>query len=272
MRRRSLIPDKTMNTKIRDDFPILQRTIAGRPLIYFDSAATALKPRCVIDKEREYSTQYSANVHRGRHRLSEEASDAYEDARASIAHHLNVSSSSVIFVRNATEAINLVATGLRSSEIGRVAVSIAEHHSNLLPWMRDFSVIWLDQRPDDPLDLPTLSDVLRREKPFLVAFSAVSNITGVANPIKEICALSRDHGVLTCVDASQAVPHVRLDVSDLGCDYLAFSGHKICGPTGIGVLTGGRQALERLRPLRRESARAFGSPTGRPFYSHNPQT
>lgn len=238
-----------MNVEIRNDFPILRRNIAGRPLIYFDSAATALKPQCVIDKEREYSTRYSANVHRGRHRLSEEASDAYEDARATIARHLNISASCVIFLRNATEAINFVASGLPHSQTEKVAVSLAEHHSNILPWMREFQVVWLDQRPDQPLHLSSLAEVLRTEKPRLLAFSAVSNVTGVINPVQEICELAREHGVLTCVDASQAAPHARLDLGLIGCDFLVCSGHKMLGPTGIGILTGRHEALETLRPL-----------------------
>lgn len=238
-----------MALEVRNDFPVLKRLVAGRPLIYLDSAATSLKPQIVLAKEQEYSTWFTANVHRGKHLLSEEASDAYEAARSSIARFLSVPASAVIFTKNATEAINTVAQGVGLTPGDKVMLTTAEHHSNILPWMRQSSLVWLHQNPVEPLDPNFVAGELEREKPKMLALSFASNVTGVINPIGDICRIARDRGVLTCIDASQAIPHAEIDVEQLGCDYLAFSGHKMLAPAGIGVLTGNLQALERLRPL-----------------------
>lgn len=240
---------QVMDIGIRQDFPVLRRRFAGRPIIYLDSAATSLKPQSVLDKESRYSTDFTANVHRGKHLLSEEASEAYETARRKIAAFLFVPPPAVSFVRNATEAINLVARGLGLAKSDKILLPIGEHHSNILPWMREAAPVWLDHDPQEPLDPAQVAQALEREKPRLLAFSAASNVTGVVNPSADICRLARERGVLTCIDASQLVPHERIDVSALGCDYLAFSGHKMLAPTGIGILTGGLAALERLEPL-----------------------
>ncbi|MBY3119497.1 aminotransferase class V-fold PLP-dependent enzyme [Rhizobium laguerreae] len=238
-----------MELNVRDDFPVLKRLIAGRPVVYLDSAATSLKPHAVLAKEREYSTWFTANVHRGKHKLSEEASDAYEAARSTIARYLSVPSSAVVFVKNATEAINTVANGLGLRPDDKVMLTTAEHHSNILPWMRHSSLAWISQNPVEPLDPLLIGQALERERPKVLALSCVSNVTGVVNPIREICRLARDLGTLTCIDASQAIPHAEIDVGNLGCDYLAFSGHKMLGPAGIGILTGRLEALDRLSPL-----------------------
>lgn len=241
--------DEVMDIGIRQDFPVLKRRFAGRPIIYLDSAATTLKPQSVLDKESRYSTDFTANVHRGKHLLSEEASEAYETARRRIAGFLSVPPPAVSFVRNATEAINLVARGLGLSNGDKILLPIGEHHSNILPWMREATVLWLDHDPLAPLDPAQVAAALDRESPRLFAFSAASNVTGVVNPSAEICRLARARGVLTLIDASQLAPHARIDVGALGCDYLAFSGHKMLAPTGIGILTGALAALERLEPL-----------------------
>jgi cysteine desulfurase/selenocysteine lyase len=238
-----------MALDVRDDFPVLKRLVAGRPLIYLDSAATSLKPQAVLAKEQEYSTWFTANVHRGKHLLSEEASDAYEAARSSIARFLSVPCSAVIFTKNATEAINIVANGLGLTQHDKVMLTTAEHHSNILPWMRQSSLVWIHQNPVEPLDPISVAQYLDQEKPKMLALSFASNVTGVINPISDICLLARERGVLTCIDASQAIPHTEIDVGRLGCDYLVFSGHKMLAPAGIGVLTGKPQALEKLRPL-----------------------
>lgn len=234
---------------IQADFPVLAQRSHGRPLVYFDSAATSLKPWQVIDAERRYATEYSANVHRGKHRLSEEASDAYEDARQTIARHINVESSAVIFVRNATEALNVVARGLGLHKTDKVVVPIGEHHSNMIPWMREATVCWIEQAPDRSIDVDLFSKILDRERPRVAAFSYVSNVSGAVNPVMELCKVARDRGVVTVLDASQAVPHVGIDTAQIGCDFLAFSGHKMFGPVGTGILSGRREALERLQPL-----------------------
>jgi len=234
---------------IRKDFPLLSRQVAGRPIIYLDNAATTLKPYPVLAKERQYSNEFSANVHRGKHLLSEEASTAYEEARRTVARFLSVAPTAVVFVRNATEAINLVARGLRLSKADKILLATSEHHSNILPWMREASVSWIEHTPDEPLDPQLLANAMDRDRPRVLAFSVASNITGTVNPAAEICRLARERGVLTCLDASQAVAHERIDMGELGCDFLAFSGHKMLAPTGIGVLAGTIGGLERLEPL-----------------------
>jgi cysteine desulfurase/selenocysteine lyase len=238
-----------LDIEIRQDFPVLRRQLAGRPIVYLDSAATTLKPLAVLEEERRYSTDFTANVHRGKHLLSEEASDAYESARRKVAEFLSVSPSAICFVKNATEAITTVARGLGLSKSDKVLLPINEHHSNILPWMREASLAWIEQDPEEPLDLAAVVGALERERPRVLAFSATSNVTGVTNPGAEICHAAHQRGVLTCIDASQSVPHEEIDVPALGCDFMAFSGHKMLAPTGIGVLTGNPQALDRLEPL-----------------------
>jgi cysteine desulfurase/selenocysteine lyase len=234
---------------IRGDFPILDRVVQGRPVVYLDSAATTLKPLAVLDSEREYSLKYCANIHRGNHLFSEEASEAYENARRDVGRFIGAATRQVIFVRNATEALNMIAWGLRIAGERRISIPTSEHHSNIVPWMRSGKVEWIDHDPREPLSLDAVEAHLREARPHLLTFSHASNVTGIVNPVAEICALARSLGVMTCVDASQAVAHLPVNIADLGCDYLAFSGHKMMGPTGIGVLTGRLEALERLEPL-----------------------
>lgn len=245
-----------MNTRVDDrmerlraDFPVLSRTIDGQPLLYLDSAATALKPAAVIRDERAYSELYTANIHRGKHLLSEEASSAYEAARQRTARFLNAAPSSIVFVKNATEGLNLVARGLGLRKTDRVLTSIVEHHANLLPWMREASLVFIDRDPLQPLSLDAVQKALEAFRPRVLTLSHASNVTGVIEPIADICRLAKSQDVVTVVDASQSAPHLPLDVEAIGCDFLAFSGHKMLGPTGTGVLWGRHQQLDSLEPL-----------------------
>lgn len=244
--------------KIRADFPILQREVyAGVPLVYLDSTATAQKPAAVLAAMDAYYGQQNANVHRGIHRLSEEATNAYEDARRRIARFINAPDpAQVIYVRNTTEGINLVAfswgrANLRPGD--EILLTEMEHHSNIVPWQMlaeqtGAVVKYLPFTPDGLLDMAALPAFLT-EKTRLFAFTAMSNVFGTINPVKELVAAARRVGALTLVDAAQSVPHLPVDVQALDCDFLAFSGHKMCGPTGVGILYGKRHLLEAMPPF-----------------------
>jgi cysteine desulfurase / selenocysteine lyase len=208
-----------------------------------------LKPLQVLDGEREYSLKYCANIHRGNHLFSEEASEAYENARRDVGKFIGAPARQVIFVRNSTEAINMIAWGLQLKDDKLVLIPTSEHHSNIVPWMRVGKIGWIKQDPREPLNPADVEALLQESKPHVLTFSYASNVTGVINPVAEICAIAKSYGVTTCVDASQAVAHLPMNITALGCDYLVFSGHKMMGPTGIGVLTGRFEALDRLEPL-----------------------
>lgn len=238
----------------RRDFPILSRMLDGRPLIYLDSAATSLKPQAVIDAMLRFYTQYTANVHRAVHQLSEEATEAFEESRARIARFINAESRDVAFVRNATEAINVVAMsvlqcrdreGAGSGVI--VMLPITEHHSNLLPW-RGGRVVYLDVRPTGEIDLDAALNQIETQRPSLLALSLVSNALGLRAPVSELTAATRRVGGRVLLDVSQAVGHEPVDVRVLDCDYACFSGHKMLGPSGIGVLYQ-REGGAALRPM-----------------------
>jgi cysteine desulfurase / selenocysteine lyase len=235
--------------QLRADFPLLQRRVDGKPLIYLDSAATALKPHAVLQAQRAYEEDFTANIHRGQHLLSEEASSAYENARRRVASFLKTTPQSIVFVKNATEALNTVARGMGLNKSDRVLASISDHHSLLLPWMREASLLFLERDPLAPLDPQAVLDSVRRHHPRALLLSHASNVTGIIEPMAEICALCKPHGVTIVVDATQTVAHLPLDVGALGCDFLAFSGHKMLGPTGTGVLWGAAEPLEKLDPL-----------------------
>ncbi len=231
--------------EVRQDFPFLERRINGKPIIYLDSAATTQKPRQVLDAVWRFAAEHCANVHRGAHRLSEEASELYEEARGKVARFLRCSEREVIFTRNATEGINLVSQALLRP--GDVLLPVSEHHSNLLPWRQTRAVRYAAVDRAGVLDL----DDYRRQLTCdvaLVAVSSVTNTLGVINPVKEVIGLAREVGALTLIDASQAVAHLPLDVGELGCDFLVFSGHKALAPTGIGVLYVRSERLEEMRP------------------------
>ena len=242
---------------VRQDFPILDVQVHGKPLVYLDSAATSQKPQAVIDSLVHYYTRYNANVHRGIYTLSEQATAAYENARAKVAAFINAPSPEcIVFVRNTTEAINLVryawgADNVRADD--EVLISEMEHHSNLVPWQllareKNAELRFLRVNNEGRLMLDGL-DVLITEKTRLIAVTHVSNVLGTINPVKGIIKKAHKYGALVLLDAAQSVPHMPVDVQELDCDFLAFSGHKMMGPTGVGVLYAKPHLLEAMRPF-----------------------
>ncbi len=244
--------------EIRTDFPILQREIyPGVPLIFLDSAASSQRPLVVIDVMDNYYRLHHANVHRGIHRLSEEATELYEGARERIAHFINAPGTcQVIYVRNATEAFNLVAYSWGRTNIkegDEILLTEMEHHANIIPWQllakeKGAVLRYVPFLDDGTLDLSTLPDLLT-EKTKLFSFTAVSNVFGTVNPVRQLVDAAHAVGALAMVDAAQAVPHMPVDVQEWDCDFMAFSGHKMCGPTGIGILYGKREILEQMPPF-----------------------
>jgi cysteine desulfurase/selenocysteine lyase len=241
---------------IRADFPVLEREINGKSLVFLDSAASSQKPLPVIDAISDYYRLHHANVHRGIYRLSEEATDAYEKARGRIARFINAASTKeVIFTRNATESINLVmhSWGRTNVQEGdEIWLTEIEHHANLVPWQmlaeeKGARLRFIPLTEDCRLDLSVLDDLSERTK--IVAVTQASNVLGTLPPVRRIVDAAHAVGAITVVDAAQSVPHMAVDVQALGCDFYAFSGHKMCGPTGIGVLWGRRELLERMPPF-----------------------
>ncbi len=242
--------------EVRKDFPILDRIVHGKPLVYLDNAASSQRPRAVIDAITDYYSRYHSNVHRGVHTLSEEATAAYEGARAKVRDFLKAASErEVIFVRGTTEAINLVAQAyarpnLRPSD--EVLISEMEHHSNIVPWqvVCEQTGAQLVVAPmNDAGDL-ILEEYERRlsSRTRIVALTHVSNALGTLNPVTELTRIAHEHGAVVLIDGAQAVPHLPVDVRELGCDFYAFSGHKMYGPTGIGALWGRLELLESMSP------------------------
>ena len=241
---------------IRADFPILDQEVRGKPLIYFDNAASSQKPRAVIEAISHYYERDNANVHRGLHELSSRATDAYEGARAKVAKYLNAASAEeIVFTRGTTEAINLVAQtwGTRFVREGDVILlTEMEHHSNLVPWQMlaertGARLRFVPVAEDGTLALERLGDLLTAEVK-LFAFTHISNSLGTINPAAELCRAARAVGAVTLVDAAQSIGHVPLDVREMGCDFLAFSGHKMCAPTGSGALYGRAELLDAMPP------------------------
>lgn len=242
---------------IRRDFPILQQEVNGKPLAFLDSAASSQKPRQVIDCLEDYYRRYNANVHRGVYRLSEEATFAYEQARGKVARFIGAAGPrEVIFTRNTTEAINLVAQAWGGANLrpgDRILLSVMEHHSNIVPWQliaqrSGAALDYLSVDGQGRLVLEELDSKLT-ERTKIVALTQQSNVLGTINPIAEIARRAHAVGALLLVDGAQSVPHMPVDVATLGCDFMAFSGHKMCGPTGIGVLWGRRELLESMPPF-----------------------
>ena len=241
---------------IREDFPILNQKINGRPLIYLDNASSSQKPQAVIDAIRNHYTYNNANVHRGIHELSNRSTEIYEGSRKRIAKYLNAENTKeIIFTRGTTESINLVAQSWGQSNLNAgdtILLTEMEHHSNLVPWQilakrigakLEFIPVTGD---NGLLDLSDIDARLDRAK--LLSFTHFSNTMGTINPAKELCQMARKAGVVSLVDAAQSAGHTLIDVQEIDCDFLAFSGHKICGPTGIGVLYGRKEKLEEMPP------------------------
>lgn len=245
-------------SKVRADFPTIgQFHHDDVPLIYLDNAATSQKPRQVIEALDDYYNRYNANVHRGIHKLSEEATAAYESARVKIKKFINAKSKrEVIFTRGTTEGINLVAQTWGKVNLGPgdvVLSTVMEHHSNIVPWQilqaeKGFTLKYVGLNPDGTLDMDEYARLLRDEPVKLVTVMQVSNVLGTVNPVMQMAKLAHEHGALILVDGAQSIPHMPVDVRSLDADFFVFSGHKMCGPTGIGVLYGKRDLLEDMPP------------------------
>ena len=242
--------------KVREDFPILQREVYGKPLVYLDNAATTQKPLCVLDAMREEYINVNANVHRGVHYLSQQATDLHEAAREKVRQFINAEKTEeIVFTRGTTEAINLVASTFCESQMkagDEVIVTVMEHHSNIVPWQlqsmkRGIIVKHLPITDDGQLELTPLSSLLT-PRTKLISIAHVSNVLGTVNPVDEIVRIAHQHGIPVLVDGAQSAPHMQIDVRQLDCDFYAFSGHKMYGPTGIGVLYGKEEWLEKLPP------------------------
>lgn len=242
-------------TKIREQFPILSRHVSGRPLIYFDNAATSQTPARVVDAIVDVYTSHKANVHRGVHTLSQEATDMQEHTRRRVAQYINARSHrEVIFTRGTTEGINLVASSFGSllPDGGDIILTVMEHHANIVPWQllaekknMHLRVVDIDERGE--LKMDQYRDLFGPNT-AMVAFAHVSNVLGTVNPVKEMVATAHSHGVPVLVDGAQASPHMRIDVQDLDADFYVFSSHKMYGPAGIGVLYGKEDLLEKMPP------------------------
>lgn len=241
---------------VKADFPLLRREVNGKQIVYLDSAATSQKPQVVLDVLNSYYEEINANVHRGAYKIAEQATLAMEEARGNVRQFIGASSDrEVIFTKNATEAINLVAYAWGRKNLNKgdvVLITSLEHHANIVPWHqlveeRGIELRWIPLTIDGCLDLDNLDELLDGVK--LVSIAAVSNVLGTINPVRKIADAAHAVGALCLVDACQAVPHLPTDVTELGCDFLAFSGHKMCGPTGVGVLWGRSEILEEMPPF-----------------------
>ena len=264
---------------LRGDFPILHQKVHGQPLIYFDNAATSQKPRVVIESLRNYYERDNANVHRGIHELSTRATAAFEAARARVARFINArNADEIVFTRGTTESINLVANswGGRNLKAGdAILLTEMEHHSNLVPWQllaerTGAKLVYLPVTGDEGLlDADRLDALLTREVK-LFAMVHISNSLGTINPVADLCGRARRRGVVTLVDAAQSAGHCPVDVRQIGCDFLAFSGHKICGPTGVGVLYGRQELLEAMPPWQGGGEMILNVEFHRTSYKHAP--
>ncbi|MEK6953393.1 MAG: cysteine desulfurase [Candidatus Micrarchaeota archaeon] len=242
--------------KIKSDFPTLSRKVNGKPLVYLDSTATAQRPLQVISAMDDYYNNYNASVHRGIYSISEEATDKYEKARERIAKFINAKPQEIIFTKNATESLNLVSYAYGDANVSSTDTILStqmEHHSNMIPWQQ------LSKRKGAKLNYVMVDqegflkmneyDALLQKKPKIAAFTHASNVLGTINPVKEMVKKAHDAGAAAVVDGAQSAPHLKVDVKDMGCDFFAFSGHKMLGPTGIGVLYGKEEILNKMGPF-----------------------
>ncbi|WP_028594202.1 cysteine desulfurase [Paenibacillus assamensis] len=243
--------------ELREQFPILHQNVNGHPLVYLDSAASSQKPRSVIDAVRKYYEWDNANVHRGVHTLGSRATDAYEGAREKVARFINAKSTEeIVFTRGATAALNLVASSYARSVCGEgdeIVITPMEHHANLIPWQQAAKATgarlkYIPLQPDGTITLADVEATVT-ERTKVVAMTHASNVLGVINPIKEVAAIAHRHGAVMVVDGAQSTPHMKIDVQDLDCDFFAIAGHKMCGPTGIGVLYGKKAILNKMEPI-----------------------
>ena len=244
-------------SRIRQDFPILNRMVNGKRLVYLDNAATSQKPKVVIDALVDYYSRYNANIHRGVHKLSIEATETYENSRKKVAGFINSPTpQEIVFTRGTTESINLVryAWGSKSIKKGDLIVlTLMEHHSNIVPWQllakeKGATIEYAPLTSDGKIDGEAFEELMERS-PSLVAFTHCSNVLGTITDAQRLCSLAKRAGATTLVDAAQSVPNMPVDVQSMGCDFLAFSGHKMLGPTGIGVLYGRREILDSMEPF-----------------------
>lgn len=242
--------------KVRADFPILSRTIYGKPLVYLDNGATTQKPLSVLNAMRDEYLNVNANVHRGVHWLSQQATDLHEAARETVRKFLNArSTSEIVFTRGTTESLNLIASSFTDGFLkagDEVIISTMEHHSNIVPWQlqaakKGIALKVIPLTENEELDIEAYANLFSTHTK-LVSVTHVSNVLGTINPIKEIIRIAHDHGVPVMIDGAQSVPHFKVDVQELDCEFLAFSGHKVYGPTGIGVLYGKEEWLDKLPP------------------------
>jgi cysteine desulfurase/selenocysteine lyase len=241
---------------VRADFPVLERLIVCKPLVYLDNAATSQKPRAVIDAVSHYYENYNANIHRGVHHLSVQATEAYEEARAKLQRYLNAASGKeIVFLRGTTEAINLVAQSFVRPRIqpgDEILITHLEHHSNIVPWQmvcdQTGAVLKVAPVDDDGDVILEELEALMGKRTFIVALGHISNALGTVNPVRDVVKRAHARGIPVLVDGAQAAPHTRIDVQEIGCDFYALSGHKMFGPTGIGALYGKREHLEAMPP------------------------
>lgn len=246
-----------INEDIRSYFPVLNQEVNGHPLVYLDSAATTQKPIQVLEAVKRYYEYENSNVHRGVHTLGNRATDSYEGAREKVRKFINAKSTEeIIFTRGTTESLNMIAASYGRENVGEgdeIVITYMEHHSNLIPWQqlakeKNATLKYVELNPDGTISMDTVKEAIT-DRTKIVAMSSASNVLGTINPIKEITAVAHSHGAVMVVDGAQGVPHFKTDVQDLDCDFLAFSGHKMCGPTGIGVLYGKKEHLENMTPI-----------------------
>lgn len=247
-----------MNAReIRELFPILQQEVNGSPLVYLDSAATSQKPVQVIEALNKYYREYNSNVHRGVHTLGTMATDGYEGAREKVRKFINAKSiQEIIFTRGTTTSLNTVAASYGRANLNEgdeIVISYMEHHSNIIPWQQvakqtGATLKYIDLQEDGTISLDAVRETVT-DRTKIVSIMQVSNVLGVMNPIKEIAEIAHQNGAIMVVDGAQSAPHMKIDVQDLNCDFFAMSGHKMCGPTGIGVLYGKKQLLENMDPI-----------------------